>query len=269
MVRSMCLAGQRLQCLLAKQALKFFLTLLLGSFSGLAHAQTPATPAPDPGLSARTQILSRPSGAVVSLQGEYGLAGRAPYTVVHYLKGPYKIRATKYGYENWSKEFFFSGKGNEKISIKLSPKTRLKGFYRSMLFPGWGQAYADQRLKGGIIASAQCISLGALLYQSAQYNEALDDFNSAAAAYQQGRSDQVQEPVLRGQLNAAQSELDDRYEARRRWALFAASIYVYNLLDIILFFPSYHHNNVDVNLTVTPPVDPTTESFKVGVQAQF
>ncbi len=269
MVRSMRLASRSRQSRLSQQALKIFLTTVISSFPFLAHAQISAPKATELENAAKTQILSRPSGAIVSLQGEYGLAGRAPYTVVHYLKGRYKIKAAKYGYENWSKEFFFAGKGNEKISIKLSPKTRVKGFYRSMLFPGWGQAYADQRVKGALIATAQSVSLGALIYQNAQYNEALDDFNAAAAAFQQGQGDAVQRPILLGQLNAAQSELDGRYEARRRWALFAASIYVYNLLDILLFFPSYHHDNVEVNLTVTPPVDPASETFKVGVQAQF
>ncbi len=269
MVRSMRLLRPWQQCRRKKLALNFVFLAALGVFPRLAQAQFPAAKAPELESMAKTQILSRPSGAIVSLTGEYGLAGRAPYTVVHYLKGRYQIKAEKYGYENWSKDFFFTGKGNEKISIKLSPKTRLKGFYRSMLFPGWGQAYSDQRVKGGIIATAQCATLGALLYQNSRYNQALDDFNAASAAFQQGQSDAVQRPVLLALLNAAQSELDDRYEARRRWALFAASIYVYNLLDIVLFFPSYHHDNVEVNLTVTPPVDPTMESFKVGVQAQF
>ncbi len=256
-----------------KLALIFFLRMMFcAAFCAaprIAHAQFPATKTVEAENLAKTQILSRPTGAIVSLKGEYGLAGRAPYTVVHYLKGHYQIKAEKFGYEDWSKDFFFTGKGNEKISIKLSPKTRLKGFYRSMLFPGWGQAYSDQRMKGGIIAAAQGVTLGALLYQNARYNEALDDFNAASAAFQQGQSDAVQRPLLLTQLNAAQAGLDDRYEARRRWALFAASVYLYNLLDIVLFFPSYHHDNVDINLTVTPPVDPTLESFKVGVQAQF
>lgn len=269
MVRSMRLAQRQIRSRDAKLALKIFLAVLITCFPVVAGAQLSPSKAPEPEIIAKTQILSRPAGAVVFLRGEYDLAGRAPYTVVHYLKGRYKIKATKYGYENWSKDFFFAGKGNEKISIKLSPKTRLKGFYRSMLFPGWGQAYADQRLKGGIIASAQGISLGALLYENARYNEALDDFNAAAAAFRQGQSDAVQRPVLLSALTSAQSQLDDRFEARRRWALFAASIYVYNLLDILLFFPSYHHNNVEVGVTIVPPADPASESVRVGVQAQF
>lgn len=269
MVRSMRLLRPRSQYRLKRSALNLVICAALCGLPLGARAQFSATKAPETESSAKTQILSRPSGAVVSLKGEYGLAGRAPYTVAHYLKGRYQIKAEKFGYENWSKDFFFTGKGNEKISIKLSPKTRLKGFYRSMLLPGWGQAYSDQRLKGGVIATAQLAALGALLYQNAQYNEALDDFNFAATAFQQGQSDAVQRPVLLAQLNAAQAELDDRYEGRRRWALFAASIYFYNLLDLVLFFPSYHHDNVEVKLTVTPPVEPTMESIRVGVQAQF
>lgn len=269
MVRSMRSLREGTNARRKKLALNLIFTAIICGVPQYVSAQLSPSKTSELENVAKTQILSRPTGAIVSLKGEYGLAGRAPYTVVHYLKGRYQIKAEKFGYEGWSKDFFFTGKGNEKISIKLSPKTRLKGFYRSMLFPGWGQAYSDQRVKGGIIALTQGATLGALLYQNAQYNEALDDFNSASAAFQQGQSDAVQRPLLLAQLNTAQSSLDDRYEARRRWALFAASVYLYNLLDIVLFFPSYHHDNVDINLTVTPPVDPTLESFKVGVQAQF
>jgi hypothetical protein len=218
---------------------------------------------------AKTQVLSRPTGAIVYFEGEYGLAGRAPYTIAHHLKGYYKIRAKKWGYEDWTGEFLFTGKGNEKLSIKLPPKTRAKALLRSVLFPGWGQAYADQKLKGAIIATAQLSTLGVFLYHNVKYNNALDDFNAASIAFQQGQTDPVQRPTLLAALNVAQAGLDSRFEKRRRAALLAGTVYVYNLLDILLFFPNYHHNGVQVDMNLAMPAESMTDGAMISIQAQF
>lgn len=213
--------------------------------------------------SAKTQILSRPTGAIVYFEGEYGLAGRAPYTIAHHLKGYYKIHAMKWGYENWNGDFLFTGKGNEKLSIKLSPKTRAKALFRSALFPGWGQAYADQKLKGAIIATAQMTTLGVFIYHNVKYNDALDNFNAASNAFQQAPND----PARLAALNNAQDRLDDRFEKRRRATLIAGTVYLYNLLDVLLFFPRYHHHGVEVNMNLSTPA--TAHGAMINVQAQF
>jgi hypothetical protein len=218
---------------------------------------------------AKTQVLSRPTGAIVYFEGEYGLAGRAPYTIAHHLKGYYKIRAKKWGYEDWTGEFLFTGKGNEKLSIKLPRKTRAKALLRSTLFPGWGQAYADQKVKGAIIATAQLSTLGVFIYHNVKYNNALDDFNAASNAFQRNQNDPAQRPALLSALNVAQAGLDSRFQKRRRAALLAGTVYVYNLLDILLFFPNYHHNGVQVDMNLAMPVEPAADGAMISIQAQF
>lgn len=211
---------------------------------------------------ARTQILTRPTGAIVFLEGEYGLAGRAPYTVTYFLRGNYEIKTKLRGYEDWSADYFFNGRGAEKISIKLSPKTRLKALLRSAVVPGMGQAYSDQRVKGLVISAMQFTSLGVFFIEELRYRDSVDDFNAALTAFQNDANQ-------RTRLDAAQTRLDRRYETRQRWAIITASIYIYNLIDVIAFFPSYHRNGLDVSLTVSPPTDFTDQSAQVGVRAQF
>ncbi len=250
---------------------KMLIALLALSGFGLPTAswsQDSPLPSEDTGASARTQILSRPTGAIVYFDGEYGLAGRAPYTIGHRLKGYYKIRAKKWGYEDWTGEFLFTGKGNEKFSIKLSSKTRAKALLRSALFPGWGQAYADQKLKGAIIATAQLTSLGIFIYHSVKYNNVLDDYNAAANAFRRANPAQGRD-ALAAALSVAQSNLDSRYEKRRRAALIAGTVYVYNLLDVLLFFPNYHHNGVTVDMNLALPNDAGTEGAMISIQTQF
>ena len=235
---------------------------------GTGWSQDSSSPSEDMGASARTQILSRPTGAIVYFNGEYGLAGRAPYTIGYHLKGYYKIRAKKWGYEDWTGEFLFTGKGNEKLSIKLAAKTRAKALYRSALFPGWGQASADQKLKGAIIATAQLTSLGIFIYHSVKYNNALDDFNAASNALQRANNAQDRAALVSA-LNVAQTGLDSRFEKRRRAALIAGTVYAYNLLDILLFFPNYHHKGVEVDMNLAMPAESAADGAMISIQAQF
>lgn len=241
--------------------------LMLLMLAGIDHsqAQTESLPGSEdsaPETLARTQILTRPTGAFVFLDGEYGLAGRAPYTVTYFLRGNYELKTKLRGYEDWSTDYYFNGKGTEKISIKLSPKTRLKALMRSTVVPGMGQIYSDHRAKGLIISAMQFSSLGILLVQELRYRNSVDDFNAALKAFQ---NDANQRP----RLDAAQSQLDRRYTTRRRWAIISASVYVYNLIDVIAFFPSYHRNGLDLSLTVSPPTDFIDKTAQVGVRAQF
>ena len=238
------------------------------SIPSAGFPQDPSPSGAESGASAKTQILSRPTGAIVYFEGEYGLAGRAPYTIAHHLKGYYKIRARKWGYEDWSGEFLFTGRGNEKLSIKLPPKTRAKAFLRSMLFPGWGQAYSDQKVKGALIASAQLTALGIFIYHNVKYNNALDDFNAASNALRQANNAQDR-ATLAAALSVAQTGLDSRFEKRRRAALIAGTIYVYNLLDVLLFFPNYHHDGADINMNLALPTDPAASGAMINIQAKF
>lgn len=240
--------------------------LLLLCWSGIAvergWAQAEGEVPPAGEMLAKSQILTRPTGAIVFLEGEYGLAGRAPYTVTHFLRGNYRIKTKLRGYEDWSTDYYFNGKGNDKISIKLSPKTRVKALARSALVPGMGQAYSDQRVKGMIISALQFSSLAIFVRQELRYRDNIDDFNAALAAFQNDANQ-------RSRLDAAQATLDRRYELRQRWAIITASVYLYNLIDVIAFFPSYHRHGLEVSMTASPPTDFTGNTAQVGVRAQF
>ncbi len=204
------------------------------------------------GADARIQILTRPIGALVFLEGEYSMAGRTPYTITHFLHGVYHIRATKTGYENWSTEYSFNGRGDDKLTIKLKPKTRAKAIMRSAVFPGWGQAYADQRSKGFLISLLQFSAIGFSIYEDFRYTEALNDYRAALQNLSVQQNTQDGQDELIAQVRATQSNLDDAYARRRRWVIITGSIYLYNLLDAALFFPSYQRGDLEINLTLEP-----------------
>jgi hypothetical protein len=218
---------------------------------------------------ARIQILTRPIGALVFLEGEYAMAGRTPYTITHFLNGVYHIRATKTGYENWSTDYTFNGRGDDKLTIKLKPKTRVKAMIRSAVFPGRGQAYADQRTKGIFISLAQFSAVGFSVYENFRYNDALNDYRTALKRFQAQQNSQDGQGDLIAQVTATKADLDDAYERRKRWLIITGSIYLYNLIDAAFFFPSYHRGDLDVNVTLEPQPSASGAVIGLNVNAKF
>ncbi len=228
-----------------------------------------AANANETGADARIQILTRPIGALVFLEGEYAMAGRTPYTITHFLSGVYHIRATKIGYENWSTDYIFNGRGDDKLTIKLKPKTRAKAVMRSAVFPGWGQAYADQRTKGFLISLAQFSAVGFSVYENFRYNDALNDYRIALRRFQAQQNSQDEQGNLIAQVTATKADLDDAYERRKRWLIITGSIYLYNLIDAAFFFPSYQRGDVDVNVTLEPQPGTSGTAIGLNVNAKF
>jgi hypothetical protein len=256
------------------------LLLAAVTFDGVPMAQaqspnysaelTPNAPRLNSGeTNARIQILTRPIGALVFLDGEYSMAGRTPYTISYFLKGPYRIRATKPGYKNLKKDYFFNGQGVDKLSIKMTPKTRSKALLRSAVFPGWGQAYSDHNTRGFIVSLMQFSAAGVLIYQHAQYNDALDNYNAALKNFRANQNDQNVQAALAAQVRARRADLDDAYVKRKQWIILTGVIYAFNLVDAYWFFPYHHKGAVDVNVSFEPSPDLHGAAVGLNVQAKF
>ncbi|RMD98803.1 MAG: PEGA domain-containing protein [Calditrichaeota bacterium] len=247
--------------MLRMKSLNVCLAVIFGLFAGQATlAQTPKE-------ETGTKIVTSPVGALVFLHGEYKLAGRSPYSIQQPLQGLYHIRASKRGYENYSSTHYFRPGVNERLSIKLTRKTRLRSTIRSMFFPGWGQYYTDQKFKGILISSFQLASAAYLIFADSDYQTAVKDFNTAVQNFQA----QEKNAELRDQLilnvQQARKQVDDKYEIRRRAVWVAASIYIYNLLDALIFFPSYPDSRIGVNLAVEKVNGQQTVG--IGLRTQF
>ncbi|HHL73575.1 MAG TPA: PEGA domain-containing protein [Bacteroidetes bacterium] len=200
---------------------------------------------------ALTRIITKPNGAMVYLDGEYRLAGRAPYSLVHALSGTYKIKATMPGYENYETTYNFNQGRPRKLAIKLTKKTRFRAMMRSMFFPGWGQHYSDLRKKGFFIGVLQLAAVAQIVKADSEYQKAVTAYNTAVQNFQaNGNSAATRDELLR-EVSVAQARVDENFETRRKTILIAASVYVYNLLDALIFFPSYHKTGLGVAVGMT------------------
>jgi hypothetical protein len=182
-------------------------------------------------------ITSQPSGAVVELSGELVLRGVTPWRLDRPLAGAYEVRAFKSGYEIWEGYTVLSASRTDSLAIRMVRKTPLKAGFRSAILPGWGQYYTGQGGKGAAFAIAEAAALAGVLWTDAQRQQAQEDYDDAAVAY--GNADQIDEiEAARVELFRRHDELNKWYEQRKRWSYAAAAIWLANVLDASLLFPS-------------------------------
>jgi len=179
------------------------------------------------------KVESRPSGAVVELQGVYNFTGRTPFTVPYPVQGYYKIKANKQGYESLSSEVNLVGSQDSEIVIRLKPKTRFKAMVRSFVFPGWGQFYRGDKLRGIVITGTQLALGAASLLAVNEYSQSQNALERATQNFQ--REMTVENANI---VDRRLAEAQDDYDFRNTVLIITGAFWLYNLVDSFLFFPS-------------------------------
>ena len=131
-----------------------------------------AQPAPSGSLT----VTSSPPGAEAVLEGEAEVSGITPVTFTYTLIGEYRLVIRKHGFEEYKTRLVLNPAQPQQINVDLSPKTGTKAALRSVVVPGWGQHYGDQKTKGFIFG---VLFSGALLY----FIDVEDDFQGKRDDY--------------------------------------------------------------------------------------
>lgn len=181
-------------------------------------------------------VESNPRGAIVKIEGTYSFVGRTPYIVPYPLTGKYKIRASKHGYESETSQVYFVPNEESKLFIKLTPKTRLRAGVRSAFFPGWGQFYGGNKKRAFLISTAEIALAARTVIAFNDYNSSQDALDTATEEFLRTMSETSFENV---QKKLAQANKDDDF--RKVMLRITAGVWIYNILDSIIFFPKSPH----------------------------
>lgn len=179
------------------------------------------------------KVDSTPPGVIVHFNGLYSIVGRTPFVVPYPLEGRYKIKATKPGYESETSSVNFVGNSESSIMVKLKPKSRRKAALRSLVFPGWGQFYDDDKLRGVIISAANIALIATTSLAFNEYNQSQNALDRAVKNFETAMTEENSR-IVQERLAEAQ----DDYDFRKTMILVTASFWAYNVLDSILFFSS-------------------------------
>lgn len=182
------------------------------------------------------KVVSDPSGAIVHLKGEYNLILTTPSNIHQELNGEYKVRAFKRGYEKWNSRVWF-GQGNPRqLAIQLKSKTRLKAGSRSLLIPGWGQFYCEEKTKSFIMGISTVGAVVAYILADNDYSNKYDDY--IWAKNQLDNAENVEDwRKYKQLLDERQREAYNAENLKRATLGITIGIWAYNVLDAILFFP--------------------------------
>jgi len=220
-------------------------------------------------LTAQTEgnliVNTTPQGAPVVIEGsEMTLAGVTPVRFNTVLSGAFRLTVDREGFERHEQTIYVSESRPSQIDIRLSPKTRTKAFFRSLIIPGWGQSYYGSKTKTyGFLMGTIAASAGFLV--------ARDDFNDKYDVYLQKKSASNNANTwsdienLDQELYDAQKSANDAEDLKNVLMGVAIGVYALNLLDAFLFFPDFNTFSEYEALTLKPEYDGQKVSLSLAL----
>ncbi len=182
-------------------------------------------------------IHSVPPGAVVELIGQNVFRGVTPWRLDRGLSGTYEVRAQKAGYDDWEGFALLSATRRDSIFIRMVRKTPLGAGVRSAIVPGWGQIHTGQRAKGILFLAAEAAAFTGVLWADSKRENAQQDYTEAHLEYVAADNvDEIEDAYL--EMRKAYDELYRWHENRKHWAYAAAAVWLANVVDAVVLFPS-------------------------------
>jgi len=200
-------------------------------------------------------VKSSPSGAEVVLKGEAVVVGITPTVFQQPLFGEYKVNVKKFGYEKYSTRVILDPSRPQELSVTLSPKTRIKAAVRSLVVPGWGQFYSEQKTKSFIFNLLAVGSVATYLIANDNYNDKYDDYKASERAYDStiAHGGSYADTRSRYQdLRENQKEVYDAETIRRITIGSVIGAWSLSVLDALFFFPQESGTFTVKGLTVKP-----------------
>ena len=238
--------------------LKRILTILLlvSVFPSVIPAQT--------SLSGDLVVKSSPQGAMVELKGDVVLSGVAPARFNQLLVGPYDLRVTMKGFENYKTSLLVDPTRPMVVDVQLVPKTRFKSFARSLFIPGWGQRYSDQRFKGNLFTILSLGSVVAYFVADNDFDDKYDEYKDILGRYD-NLTTIAERQSLYPSLIEAQKNAYDAENIRRVMIGAVVGIWGLNLLDALFFFPENRGTISIKNLSLRPGYDGKTSKIQLSM----
>ncbi len=200
-------------------------------------------------------VQTDPPGAWVTLEGDGSVSGVSPALFQQPLIGEFRLIATKPGYETKSTKVLLQPGRPLEFSLSLSPKSPLKAGLRSIVLPGWGQRYSEREGRGTMFLSLTALAGVAYLVADHNFDQELENYQRHQAQYDDLVSVEERQahwPALRD----AQRDAYDTQEIRRITAGVVAGLWILNILDAVLKFPSTPETVPVKGLSLIPQVAP-------------
>jgi hypothetical protein len=240
------------------------LTLCLGMAS--LAASLPFSGACADSDSSTLLIEIAPRGTVVELDGPQRSITGSPNTIQRPISGWYRVEATYPGFETWKRDLYIDGSAPTAVSAQLSPKSKWKAGLRSVFFPGWGHYYSDRNTRGAVFTVLTLGMAAGYVAFSLDANDKVTEYEDLREQFDNAQS--VSEQLaLQDQVEAARKSAYDAESDKRTWGYITVGVYVYQILDAVIFFPSAPE--VEFGGVQLGIVAPDTHTLQLGARYEF
>jgi hypothetical protein len=218
--------------------------LMLAAWSPGVHAQMATS-------SGSLTIMSRPAGVSFRVVGDQSIVGRTPMTLARGLNGRYRVSGNESGYESWGRDILLDGVSADTLWMTLHPKSAFMALVRSTIVPGWGQFYAEHPTRGLVFMGAAAGGGVFFGITALQYENKLDDYRKAEAAYLAATTPPQLDVTLKA-WQLASEKAEDAYKLRQIALGVTGGIWLLGMIDATLGFPRVGLGPVLLSVDVRP-----------------
>jgi hypothetical protein len=214
-------------------------------------------------------VISDPPGAEVTLQGDVTVSGITPATFNQMLIGDYRLKISRHGYENYKTKVVIDPSKPLQFDVTLSRKTKFKAAIRSLVIPGWGQRYGDQKAKGYLFSALALGSVAAFLITDDDFRTKRDRYDDRLAEYDELAKSGTYEQLaaFKPTLDAAQEDAYDAETLRRVAVGAVIGAWSVSVLDAIFFFPEEKGTFSVKGVAITP--EATIDGVNLTLSTKF
>lgn len=172
---------------------------------------------------------SRPVKGAAFLQGDS--LGWLPFEKKKITPGEYELAIKKENFETVYSELNIQpGEHKELDTFELVPMTYTKVFYRSLLFPGYGQLYAERTFRGYLYTILEISSIGGAIVMELQRADAEQTYKDKYALYQTANSENLV-ARLRKEVQDNYDKAIDSENLRNIFVGGAVAVWLLNVVD--------------------------------------
>ena len=146
---------------------------------------------------------------------------------------------------------------------KLPAKTKMGAMVRSLLFPGLGQFYANQRIWGYGWIAAEVVAGGLIVMNYSNYKTANDDYNDYHTSYANA-TDPVLIAYYKTQSQNSHENIESAMDDMKTMASIAGAVWIANVVHAYMVGPKSEvtaYNEIPLQMAY----DQNTDQFKLSI----
>jgi hypothetical protein len=185
-------------------------------------------------LESSLNIEGTPRGAQINIDGK--AFGLIPIEKAKINFGRHDIAVKKQGFFDYEQNILINKAGSYNINIQLEPKSKYSALLYSTFLPGSGQVYAGRKTQGIIVGLAALGSAATSFIFNNSYLDKRDKYIADKNAYDIN-TDLGKMESLYNTMQDGYSTMEDAESKSKIMFGIMAAVWLYNVLDAMLFFP--------------------------------